>query len=232
MTPSNPRGVLLRGRIAALDQPGPYQELGLRLQGGALARFSGVFGTRPNRPDVLCCALHCGAGPRSAVCDPSESDQDLLFASCRHALTLALSPLSTNASDYLRNDYFGIWPFEAAPFGRIKLRLTSLSCSGQGPSRDAKLLSLLAGSPVQLQLEVRAHQFGAEYRPIAVVELFEQVDEGRHPWHFDVFRCGRGIHPVGVIPRLSRSLLITGRRGRAGAARLRCVLRGKLREGR
>ena len=99
----HPRGVVYAATVDALDGA-----LGEALRGAALVRFSSAWWKGPAElPDALGCALRF----RYADAPSSEAagdDQDLLFATIRRPFTTPLSPLTTDAHDFLGNDYYAV----------------------------------------------------------------------------------------------------------------------------
>jgi hypothetical protein len=137
-----------------------------------------------------------------------------LLATIRHPLTTALAPLSTDVSDYLANDYFGVSPFQADGLGRVKLRMTPLSRVTPGGDRASALLEGLRAGPLDLLLETRPDRLGARYTPLARIRLEGPVACDVRGLRFDPFVTGRGLRPVGFVQHLRRMAYAASRCGR------------------
>lgn len=207
----HPRGVLLRGVAVPAEGSSLHHEVGARLAGPVLARFSGAWWKTRDWPDVLGCALRFS--------DPGSgrSEQDLLLATVRVPLTTLLAPLSTHVDDYLRNDYFGVAPFWVPPLGRVKLRLTPMRTPAADGSRNQRLASAAQRAPVRLQLEMRAAHLGAPYHSVAVLELDEVEATDQEALHFDPFKTGRDVTPTGFVHGLRVASYAASRWARGAA---------------
>jgi hypothetical protein len=220
----HPTGLMLRGELvlpptrggdeATICDHNPHRALGERLQGKVVVRFSSAFWKGREWPDVLGCAVRCSGDGTPPTAAAKPTDQDLLFATVRHPLTTLLASITTDVSDYLSNDYYAVSPFTAPAYGRIKLRLVSMACGGNGVTREAKLLTELERIPLLFQLEAKAlHE--RRYRPVALLELKEHIDDDQEEWRFDPFLAGRGLEPVGFVQNLRRAAYAASRRGRS-----------------
>lgn len=196
----HPRGSVLWGHVVAIAGEGPGHELGARLAGSVLARFSGAWWKHHEWLDVLGCALrftHASAPSAQAA----FGDQDLLLATIRVPMTTLFAPLTTRVHDYLGNSYFGVSPEHPAP---------------AGASRGERLdLALDAG--LRLKLEARPAQLGAPYQPIADIHLCERVLLDQEALSFDPFRDGCGLSPVGFVHSMRIASYAASRKGRAAA---------------
>lgn len=205
----HPRGMILRGDVRAL--PGEARELGERLSGWLLLRFSGAWWKEHEWPDVLGCALRFRrSGQVTAV--PDADDQDLLLATIRSPWTTPLAPLSTRQHDFLDNDYFGVSPFDVTSAARVKFRLRPAKIPAAGSTRVAKLNDALERGPVLLTLGVRSQKLGAIYVPCAEITLREQVALDDDALRFDPFRSGRGVRPVGLVHNARSATYAASRR--------------------
>jgi hypothetical protein len=201
--------MILRGRVRALS--GEARELGERLSGCALVRFSGAWWKEHEWPDVLGCAVRFR---KSALVTalPDADDQDLLLATIRSPWTTLLAPLSTRQHDFLDNDYFGVSPFDVTGGGRVKFRLRPAQIPAAGSTRVEKLRSALDRGPVLLTLGVRSHGLGASYVPCAEIALEEPIALEDDALRFDPFRSGRGVRPVGVVHNARAATYAASRR--------------------
>jgi hypothetical protein len=197
----HPRGTLLLGDATPAAVGGARGELAACLAGPVLVRFSGALWKRAQLPDVLGCALRFTRVAEPSIV-PDPQDQDLLLATIRHPLTTLLAALTTDAGDYLRNDYFGVSPFLAPALGRVKLRLRPITRLPGDGKRSDRLHAALRAQPLLLRLDVRESRLGAAYEPLAYIELREVANLDQEGLRFDPFRAGRGLEPVGFVHHL------------------------------
>lgn len=209
----HPSGLVLRGHVVPAVTGGAALALAERMQGPVLLRFSGAWWKRHQWPDVLGLALRCTRDASSA--QSHAGDQDLLFATIRHPLTTALAPLSTDVSDYLANDYFGVSPFDADGLGRVKLRVTPLSRVTHGSDRRSALLEALRAGPLELLLETRPDRLAARYAPLVRIRIEGPATCDARELRFDPFVTGRGLQPVGFVHHVRRMAYAASRFGRA-----------------
>jgi hypothetical protein len=212
----HPVGVVLSGRALPLGTR-EYHDLGIRLTGPVLARFSSAWWKREELPDVLGCALRFGT-ESAELFEAEPGDQDLLLATIRMPATTLLAPLSTRFHDFLANAYFGVSPFRIRGMGRCRVRVVPLSGGVDAETREEKLRALLARGPVRLRLEVKLDRPGARYEPAALIEL-SQSRQDDPTLHFDPFCAGRGIEPAGFVHYLRVAAYAASRYGRAATGR-------------
>jgi hypothetical protein len=200
----HPRGITLAGVASPVPEPPALHEVGLRLAGPVLVRFSGGFWRERQWLDVLGCAIRfTGAEAASAAALPD--DQDLLLATIRHPATTLLASLSTQIADYLANDYFGVSPFEVAPLGRVQIRCSPASrrpSAAPARLRDDRLRDELSERALLLSLQVRSKKLGPGYHSVAFIELGSEVAVDEQALRFDPFRAGRGLQPIGFVHHL------------------------------
>jgi hypothetical protein len=212
----HPVGVVLSGRAVPLGTR-EYHDLGIRLMGPVLARFSSAWWKREELPDVLGCALRFGTAS-TELFEPEPGDQDLLFATIRIPVTTLFAPLSTRFHDFLANAYFGVSPFRIRGMGRCRVRVVPVSGRVDGETREDKLRAQLARGPVRLRLEVKYDRPGARYEPAALIELTRtRADDPA--LYFDPFGAGRGIEPAGFVHHLRVATYAASRYGRAARVR-------------
>ena len=211
----HPVGVVLSGRVVPLGTR-EYNDLGIRLAGPVLARFSSAWWKREELPDVLGCALRFGSASAELI-EPEPGDQDLLLATIRFPATTLFAPLSTRFHDFLANAYFGVSPFRIRGMGRCRVRVVPVSGPVDGETREEKLRALLARGPVRLRIEVKYDRPAAHYEPAALIELTKcRADDPA--LSFDPFRTGRGIEPAGFVHHLRVAAYAASRYARAGSA--------------
>jgi hypothetical protein len=221
----HPEGVVYRGVVGPVAEAegGPFAALARRLEGPVIARASTAL-WRGGREwmDALGLALRFrdgGEAPASA--EPSEGDQDLLFATIRHPWTTPFAPLTTRVHDFLANDYYAVSPFFADGVGRVEFRLVSPRTArpgAPGARRDELLARDVAEGRACFELEVRALERGAPWTPVAVVRLVERVSIDDDALRFSPFREGRGIRPVGFVHALRRAAYAASQQARPSHA--------------
>src|SRR5205807_1930400 len=88
--------------------------------------------------------------------EPDGDDQDLLFATIRSPFTMALSPLTTRAGDYLANLYYAVSPFSIGGGRNVKLRLVpEHGPSHAGRARNERLRLAIEANTASFRLDVR-----------------------------------------------------------------------------
>jgi hypothetical protein len=210
----HPDGVLYRAEVRAVA-PG---QLARSLEGPALVRLSGALrrwhgAPEAERPDILGVAVRLQPDAPSA--------QDLLFASFRSTLTLALGPFTTDVHDFLGNTYYAVLPFHAPELGRVELRLDPEPAPTAGRDRRERLEHAVAAGHAVLWLEARALRVGATWQRLAAVDLRARVEGGGEALRFDPFRDGLGIRPVGLLQAVRAVVYPASQLGRALARRAR-----------
>jgi hypothetical protein len=165
-------------------------------------RFSGALWKHSESvPDVLGCALRLKHDDREAS-QPSEGDQDLLFATIRRPWTMPFSPFTTKIHDYLANDYFAVSPFDAGVGRSLYLRLHPHHASSDPMgSRRERLAHEVERGHAHLDIEVGEAPFGP-WTPLVTVSLQRAALIDGEALRFRPFRAGRGLHPRGFIHSL------------------------------
>jgi hypothetical protein len=213
----HPDGLTCRAELTPLPVRPHLAPVAARLAGPALVRLSSAFWRRSVEwPDLLgfSVRLHADGDVTGA---PSESDQDLLFATLRFPWTVGLALLTTDVHDWMRNDYYAVSPFEVEGLGRAKLRVVSLRTEASGDSRDARLKAALHADRARFRLEVRPTRGEASghWTPLAELRLTEEVTVDPATLRFNPFRAGRGLKPVGFIHALRLPTYPQSQKGRA-----------------
>jgi hypothetical protein len=212
----HPHGVVLQGTARVLPAASPFGELGDRLAGKVIVRFSSAWWKDREWIDILGCALRFSEA-NDFHGQARHSDQDLLLATVRHPFTLPFAPWTTRVSDYLANDYFGVSPFVGPNNPRLFFRLKPLRVGVPGESsRERKLNGALAVGPITMQLQARTGRFSGVYEDVVVIDLVEraQLDPA---FSFDPFQNGRGLKPVGFVHALRSAVYAASRTGRQRA---------------
>jgi hypothetical protein len=216
----HPAGHTFAGR-AESTATGELEELGRNLAGRVLARCSGALWKHPvERFEVLGIALRFRHGDRELDAAAETGDQDLLLATTISPWLLPLSPLTTNARDFLANTYHGASPFELASGIRVKLRLRPLVAGpredvGRGVSRDELLRRAVASGRAAFALEAR-RTLSRTWRPVARIVLERELDIDQDALRFDPFRIGAGLAPVGLVHAIRRAVYPASQWGRPG----------------
>lgn len=202
----HPEGLTFRAHVDAVDGLGePWAELARRLEGQALVRFSGaLWRGKFEHLDVLGAAVRLlGNG---AVSSQRESgDQDLLFATIISPLTMGLSPLTTDAHDYLANKYWAVSPFDVGWRRNVKFRLSpARAAQPHRSSRNAALDELVREGPVPFRVQAR-HTFELSWHTVGTLWLVGRADVDQEALRFSPFQNGRGIAPRGFVHALRRA---------------------------
>jgi hypothetical protein len=196
----HPDGTVYRAKVSVVAYEAPFEEVGRRLEGGALVRLSTAW-WRGGKEwiDVLGCAVRfCDAGRLSPRAE--KGDQDLLFATVRSALTLPFAPITTHQHDFLDNLYFAVGHFEVKGVGKIELRLSTRGSRGEGSTRTERLRSAVERGEAVFRLEGRKP--GGPWTPLVAVELESPIDIDQNALRFSPFRTGRGVVPRGTLQAL------------------------------
>lgn len=203
----HPAGLTFEGFVerTAVDD---FEELGRRLAGRVLARCSGALWKHPiERFEVLGIALRFRATGRPFHATAEPGDQDLLLATIASPWTMPLSPLTTNAHDYLANIYYGVSPFAVDDDRRVKLRLRPLHADGTASARatrDERLREAVDLGHAVFALEARP-TLRRGWHPIARIVLEREVAIDQQALRFDPFRVGAGVAPVGLVHAIRRA---------------------------
>jgi|JI10StandDraft_1071094.scaffolds.fasta_scaffold196665_1 hypothetical protein len=207
----HPRGDAFLADVTALPQGGA---LGAALAGPALVRLSGaLWKSQWEHLDVLGCALRFRRQDDPSI-ETGPDDQDVLFATILRPWTMGVAPFTTDASDYLRNDYYAVSPFDVPGFGRAFLRLrTEPRRDAPGGTRSERLDAAVAGQRAVFTLEVR-RRWRRRWEPVARVELRERADVNQEALAFSPFRDGRGLTPRGFVHALRRGVYVASQRAR------------------
>ncbi|MBA3453634.1 MAG: hypothetical protein H0T42_11130 [Deltaproteobacteria bacterium] len=201
----HPEGHTFAARVVAAGE-GAYAELGQRLTGRALVRFSpALWRNGIEIFDVLGFALRIRPGdgpPLDHV--PSLGDQDLLFATIRSPLTMLLSPFTTDASDFAGNTYWAVSPFSIGELRRLELRLRPVDPKHGNGTRVDRLRDNVRTGHAIWQLEAR-RTLTLTWHPVAHVVIEREVAVDQAALRFDPFRSGAGIEPVGLVHAIRRA---------------------------
>ncbi|HEX7663856.1 MAG TPA: hypothetical protein VF407_05075 [Polyangiaceae bacterium] len=199
----HPRGATFVCRVDAAEKvPSSFRGLANRLEGTALARFSGaMWKADVERFEVLGVALRITRA--ESPCEvPLTDDQDLLFATIVSPLTMPFSPFTTDAHSFFRNHYWAVAPFEVDGV-RAKFRLRATSPSVCSVGRYDELRAAVRTGRASFSLEVRRTlHFG--WAPLAEIRVDHEAALDDDALRFSAFRTGRGIVPRGVVQAMRR----------------------------
>lgn len=209
----HPRGDLVRVNATPVNPgAGAWSErlanLGERLSGDGLLRFSNALWKSGRWPDALGCAL-------ALVDAKGRPEQHLLFATIRRPWTMPFAPFTTEVRDYLANDYFAVSAFSAPALPRLWLRLhpEAPPRSPDALPRRARLEQAVRDQRTLL-LEGSDSPWGP-WTPFVRVTLLEALEGDPPGVEFDPFLDARGLVPHGFIHALRRGAYAGSRSGRA-----------------
>lgn len=214
--------MLVITRLAAPpDGDEPLDSSARAFHGRVLVRCSAALwrGGREHL-DVLGFALRIRRGDGPALDEAAlPGDQDLLFATIRSPFTMPLSPLFTNASDFVDQRYWAVSPF-ATRAGRHELRLSPVDPPPHAPLREpraSRLLAAVHAGRAVWSLEAR-RTLTLRWHPVARITLDRVTTLDQAALAFDPFRAGLGLQPVGVVHAIRRAAYAASRAGRARSA--------------
>ncbi len=222
----HPRGDTFVAAVAACpSDDAAITALAARLEGAALVRMSGALSKRRREwLDVLGCAIRFrGSHAEVSAESPSvtSTDQDVLFATIWRPWTMAFSLFTTNARDYLANDYHAVSPFDIEGVGRGFFRLRPLvHAKADARSRRERLDEAVANGTAGFRIELRRGSIGP-WSPVATVTFERAADVADEQLRFSAFHTGRGLVPRGFVHAMRRPTYALSQRGR------RLGLRGK-----
>jgi hypothetical protein len=217
----HPAGVVVRGEVEAIAR-GPWARLGRALEGHALVRLSAALFRGRSWPDVLGCAVRF-TRTRPVDAGAREGDQDLLTATIRRPWTMAFSPFTTDRTDHLANDFFGVSPFRVDE-GVVEWRLRPERPSPPGADRVRRLEAAMAAGAAHLVVGVRRWPGvlvvgdTPPFEPVARIRLVEPIDVDQDALRFDPFRTGRGVVPTGFVHGLRKAAYAASQRARPRGA--------------
>jgi hypothetical protein len=200
-------GPTFHARVLARDDvPPDLRPLAERLDGQALARFSGALWKRAERFDVLGCALRLQHDDRRAAVN-ARDDQDILFATIHRPWTMLFALFTTHARDYLGNDYWGVSPFDVGLERPVYLKLHPIRAWRHiGTSRTVRLVREVERGDAILSLEISYRRYGP-WTPLAFVVLDAVAKLDAEMLRVDRFREGRGVHPHGLMQMFFRHIV-------------------------
>jgi hypothetical protein len=201
----HPVGLTFEGTAAPMGEDGELGSIGEALAGRVLARCSAALWKKPlEHFDVLGIALRF-----------MPDDQDLLFATIISPLTMPLSPLTTNAHDFMANRYWAVAPFALRSGRRVKLRLVPIERrrDGEGP-RNTRLRHDVKNNEAALMLQAR-RTLHRTWESVALIRFDRERHLDQNALRFDPFKAGRGIEPVGLVHAIRRAAYAASQRARS-----------------
>lgn len=209
----HPVGHTFAGRIEPIIG-GHFDALGARLDGRVLVRVSGALSKREREWfDVLGVGMRIRAGHGAPITEAAQvGDQDLLFATIRSPLTMALSPFTTDASNFLQ-PYWAVSPFAAPPVGRVELRLVPIGRGAIGGARLERLREAVRRNEAGWRLEAR-RTLTLDWHPVATISLERETYLDQGALAFDPFRAGADLEPVGLVHAIRRAAYAASRQAR------------------
>jgi hypothetical protein len=213
----HPEGMTFVGHVRPNRAGAPLDALAARFDGRVLVRCSAALwrGGREHL-DVLGFALRIRGGDGPALDEhAAPGDQDLLFATIRSPLTMLLSPLVTDATDFVANRYWAVSPF-AVQGERYELRLSPDDPPAREPLRQPRASRLLAAVHARRaawSLEVR-RTLTLRWHTVARVELERPTTIDQAALAFEPFRAGLGVEPVGLVHAIRRAAYAASRAAR------------------
>ena len=170
-------------------------------------RFSGALWKRERSFDVLGCAIRLRSDAKDTT-RAAGDDQDILFATIRRPWTMGLSPFTTNAHDYMGNDYFAVSPFEVGLGRPMYLRLRPAAASPRDRARaaardrhegrDARLARAVGRGEARFRIDLARGPFGP-WTPLVALSLERAAMVDDEALRFSPFRAGRGVQPRGFV---------------------------------
>lgn len=212
----HPDGVVYRADVTPVAQHELLEPLALRLAGTALVRLSGAVWSWPRgrrRPDILGVAVRF-RGKHQVTPGLAPGDQDLLFATASSLLGLVVAPAAADTSDFLGNRYHTILPFTFAGLGRVYLRLVPSEPAPAGADRRERLAFAVAHNKATLQLELQAPELGAEWLPLAAIDLRERLLLDDSVLVFYPGTSAKGLVPRGLLQALRPEIYTASEAGR------------------
>lgn len=202
----HPEGLTFEARVEAL-RPGFGEELGSR----ALVRLSpALWRGLHERFEVLGMAVRFRPSAAPFEAAPHPGDTDLLTATIRSPLTMALSPLFTDASDFAGNTYWAVSPFEYDG-ERFEVRLSPIDPVKTEGTRTERLLEAVDSGHAMWWLETR-RTLRLSWHPVARIALTREQPIDQEALRFDPFRGV--LRPVGFVHAIRRAVYAASQHGR------------------
>jgi len=204
----HPEGLVFEAHVDPL-RPGLAEDLG----GRALVRVSpALWRGLHERFEVLGMAIRFRQSDAPFDDRPQPGDSDLLVATIRSPLTMALSPLFTDASDFVGNRYWGVSPFEYDG-ERFEIRLSPLDprrAATEG-TRTERLLDAVDAQRAQWWVEMR-RTLHLQWHAFARIDLIRELAVDQEALRFDPFRGV--LRPVGFVQAIRRAVYAASQAGR------------------
>ena len=207
------------GRSEPVERPA-WRALADDLTGQILARCSGALWKQPNeRFDVLGMALRFRKRGRAFDARALPGDQDLLLATIRSPFTMAFSPFTTNAHDFLSNQFFAVAPFAVKGGAHVELRVVPLDPPIAEGTRADRIRTAVENARCVWQLEARKTLRRA-WKPVVRITFEHELEIDQEALHFDAYRTHHIFEPVGVVHAMRKAVYHASQEGRGAVAAL------------
>jgi hypothetical protein len=179
------QGLVVRAEVIAVDAV-----IGPTIAGPAIVRLSGAFEDQQGSSDILGLEARL---QRAAAPDPSVGDQDLVFGTFNSFWTAQKDKAATDAGDYVANKYSTVTPWWTGSLGPVVWHLAPPppAARDRGTDRVSRLDADLAADRARFALTAGGVAVGE-------LRLVERLNDSGSQLHVSMFRCGRGIRPVGL----------------------------------
>lgn len=192
----HPDGVVYRADVLPATTDASLAAMAGRLEGPALVRLSAAMRRGGEQPDVLGIAIRFGAA----------GEQDLLLGTFDGfgPRQLRAAVATTDAHDFLHNDYRSVSPYRLDGVGLATLHARGEAAGGDGATRTERLAQAVAAGRAVLHLEARMVGPDDERaaRPLVDIHLVGRASVPGALLRFSPFRDGLGVRPVGLIAGL------------------------------
>jgi hypothetical protein len=215
-------GVVYRAEVRPVALGGARRAMADRIAGSALVRLSNALRRRragKDPSDALGIALRFHPGT-NAEPEAGSDAQDLLLLSFRHFWQALVALRSTDPHDFLANTYYALAPFRAPYLRSIEIRIVPEQESPAGEDHFDRLACAVAEGKAVLRLEVRLRERDAPWEPVADIALCAPADVDQEALHFNPFRDGAGIVPIGFVQGLRWAVYPAAQLGRDVRRRL------------
>lgn len=192
---------------AQFEAAAPWAE---RLGRSVIVRTSGALSkAQRERFEVLGIALRFHRGHKLST-KVVETDQDLLFATIASPFTMALSPFTTNAHDFLANRFYAVSPFQIDD-ARYELRMTPQVHAVTEGTRAERFLAAVESGEAVFALEARK-TLTWKWQTVGTLRVEKPLDLDQEALRFDPYNDGAGLQPVGVVHAMRRATYAISRK--------------------
>ena len=118
---------------------------------------------------------------------------------------MMFSPFTTNAHDFLANQFFAVAPFEVHGHDRVELRLVAIDPPHGTGTRADKLRGAVDAGRCVWHLEARK-TLTRDWHAVARLTFDRELEVDQEALHFDAFRTGAGLEPVGLVHAIRKAV--------------------------